>query len=321
LGQSKIKHQGFTVVEAIVAVALVAMLVLLVSGMMSNYLSLESQAEALHDLNYFHKDMKLYLGELSVCTNTFAPPINIAVNPSIANIKNANNVNIFSVGNWYSNNTINITGIKVQNYTNVSATLKRFEVEISYQSSRRIFDGSALKKLVYLNAVYAGGVFQNCYSDVGLAIDGIYLHTVAVADERVGDLIVKGDVTATSAVAADNYLQGSDRRLKENIAPLQVAKASFDVSGYQYKMKNSGQETYGVIAREVENLNPYLVSEMNNGFKAVKYTSLVPYFIEKIKMQKSDGQSVAKAVDHLDKKMSQLDIYLCQIKKRAEFCY
>ncbi len=83
-------------------------------------------------------------------------------------------------------------------------------------------------------------------------------------------------------------MNGSDRRLKENIVPL---KNSLDkilsLNGYSFDWKNDGRHDVGVIAQEVEKVFPDIVHESADThgkiYKSVEYGNLVAPIIEAIK--------------------------------------
>jgi hypothetical protein len=89
----------------------------------------------------------------------------------------------------------------------------------------------------------------------------------------------------------------SDKRLKENIKPLDSALDKvLQISGVEFDWKelteeekktihgNEGHDV-GVIAQEIEEVLPEVVTERDTGYKAVKYEKIVPLLIEAIKEQ------------------------------------
>ena len=81
----------------------------------------------------------------------------------------------------------------------------------------------------------------------------------------------------------------SDKRLKDNIIPI---KGALDIvnsmGGYKFDWNEEKQDTFkgkdvGVIAQEVKELVPEIVTEREDGMLAVKYEKLVPVLIEAIK--------------------------------------
>ena len=94
-----------------------------------------------------------------------------------------------------------------------------------------------------------------------------------------GDVVTKGDVIAYAS---------SDKRLKDNIKPIENALQKVEsIGGYTFDW-NDKQSTYegsdiGVIAQEIEAIAPELVTERETGYKAVKYDKLVAVLIESVK--------------------------------------
>jgi len=89
----------------------------------------------------------------------------------------------------------------------------------------------------------------------------------------------------------------SDKRLKENIKPLDSALDKvLKISGVEFDWKelteeekktihgNEGHDV-GVIAQEIEEVLPEVVTTRDTGYKAVKYEKIVPLLIEAIKEQ------------------------------------
>jgi hypothetical protein len=93
----------------------------------------------------------------------------------------------------------------------------------------------------------------------------------------------------------------SDRRLKDDLklidAPLdKVCK----LSGYTF-VWNNNQDTYevgkqdvGLVAQEVEEVLPEVVTERQNGYKAVNYEKVVPLLVESIKALKQEVEELKR---------------------------
>lgn len=127
------------------------------------------------------------------------------------------------------------------------------------------------------------------------AVDGGKIDTTA--DVQINSLGVgtaapttAGLIRATNDVVA---YYSSDERLKDNITPIENALEKVcKLGGYEFDWNNK-QDVYeghdiGVIAQEVEAVFPELVTDRDNGFKAVKYEKLVPTLIEAIKELKAE---------------------------------
>ncbi|MCF2492743.1 tail fiber domain-containing protein [Dyadobacter chenhuakuii] len=94
-----------------------------------------------------------------------------------------------------------------------------------------------------------------------------------------------------------NLIQTSDRRLKTKIQPFKSSLGKVNsLQGYHYnwedKTKDQTLQT-GLIAQEVEQVFPELVSTNKDGFKSVNYIGLVPHLIESVKELKSKTDEIA----------------------------
>jgi len=102
------------------------------------------------------------------------------------------------------------------------------------------------------------------------------------ASTTTGEIRATGDITA---------YYSSDARLKENIIPISNALEKVNqISGNTYNWKDGYDEIHshkgndiGVIAQEVEEILPQIVTNRDNGFKAVQYEKIIPLLIEAIK--------------------------------------
>lgn len=93
-----------------------------------------------------------------------------------------------------------------------------------------------------------------------------------------GNLSVSGSITASGNVTA--Y---SDERLKEDLMPTMGLSAVNAMNGYNYRMKATGDYSAGVIAQELLEVAPELVSQDDEGMMSVNYMGLTAYLIEAVK--------------------------------------
>ncbi len=115
----------------------------------------------------------------------------------------------------------------------------------------------------------------------------------SVAINTAGAIQAGGDVVA---------YYSSDIRLKNNITSISNPLDKLDrIGGYQFEWNNKGGEwltgtDYGVIAQEVEEVLPEVVTVRDNGYKAVKYEKIIPLLIEAIKELKSEVNDLREQV-------------------------
>ena len=120
------------------------------------------------------------------------------------------------------------------------------------------------------------------------------------ASGTAGRIDASGDVVAYST---------SDKNFKENIIPIQNALEKISkISGNTYDWKPELKEFHGfegndvgVIAQEIEEILPQLVTTRETGYKAVKYDKLVALLIEGIKEQQSQIHNLTLEVENLKK--------------------
>jgi len=119
------------------------------------------------------------------------------------------------------------------------------------------------------------------------------------------NLDVTGGVRATGDVVA---YYSSDKRLKDNIIRIEnpLEKVS-KIGGYTYDWNDKqntyevGSKDFGVIAQEIQEVLPELVTERDNGYLAVKYEKIVPLLIESIKELKQEIDDIKQKCDCLNK--------------------
>ena len=98
---------------------------------------------------------------------------------------------------------------------------------------------------------------------------------------------VSGEIRATADITA---FYSSDERLKENIKPIENSLGKISqISGNTFDwIKNDEVHSHegsdiGVIAQEIEAVLPELVTNRENGYKAVQYDKLTAVLIEAVK--------------------------------------
>ena len=122
------------------------------------------------------------------------------------------------------------------------------------------------------------------------------------------DISASGNITGSQIEASGDVIAfgSSDRRLKDNITPISEPLYKLSkVGGYTFDW-NDKQDAYkghdvGVIAQEIEEILPELVTTRGTGYKAVKYEKIVPLLIESIKELQEKVQQIEENCDCLNK--------------------
>ena len=115
--------------------------------------------------------------------------------------------------------------------------------------------------------------------------------TVAMSSNATigNDLTVSGDVVVSS-----------DARLKSNIVSLgSTLSRLLLIDGKTYTMKKDGKQKIGVLAQDIREVFPELVSEDENEMLAVNYQGLVPVLINALKEQDDKISRLENLVEKL----------------------
>ena len=113
-----------------------------------------------------------------------------------------------------------------------------------------------------------------------------------------------GEINASADIIA---FSSSDERLKENVTPISdpIEKLS-KIGGYEFDWKDNDECSHtghdvGVIAQEIEQVLPDIVTTRDSGYKAVKYEKLTALLIEVTKSQQAQIDELKRQVEQLSK--------------------
>jgi hypothetical protein len=99
-----------------------------------------------------------------------------------------------------------------------------------------------------------------------------------------------------SSVTAATINTTSDIRLKDNIRTFESAMdVVSQLRGVRFAWKETGVETVGLIAQEVEKVLPELIgTNADTGLKSVSYANMVAVLIEAVKELKAEIEELKK---------------------------
>ena len=100
-------------------------------------------------------------------------------------------------------------------------------------------------------------------------------------------LDVAGTGRFTSNLTGLGFFYSSDKTLKENAQRIETPLAKImKLEGISFNWKDSGKESLGLIAQDVEKVFPEIVNtEEETGLKSIEYAKLVAPLIEAVKEQ------------------------------------
>ena len=186
-------------------------------------------------------------------------------------------------------------------------TLSRFSAGIMAVEGKRVpvMDAASSADRI---PFYTGANTMSAGSS-GFTFDSANKHLVV---ERLNVGLSAGTNSTDGLIRAENDVIAyatSDKRLKENIRPIpwavdkvkQINGVYFDwipLSKEEEKTihGNKGQDI-GVIAQEIEEILPELVTIRDNGYKAVKYDKIVALLIEAIKEQQGEIDELKRKIN------------------------
>ena len=136
------------------------------------------------------------------------------------------------------------------------------------------------------------GVIEYDHAD-----DSMAFNTAATVHAKInssGTLTVAGDLVA--------YGSPSDKRLKENIKPIESALDKVSkLQGVTFNWKESGsilelKEDVGFIAQDVQKVIPELVRENKDGMLSMRHQGIAPILLEAIKELKAEIEELKKQI-------------------------
>lgn len=144
------------------------------------------------------------------------------------------------------------------------------------------------------------GLFQVplgvAYSTVGSSIRSYNSGNLWL--EVVSDVYVRGpENTGYKTIYAGNFVNSSSRRYKENIQPMMEEEArkvlDVEVVTFDYINKEDGTDCRGVIAEDVQNVIPSVVTLNQEGLpEGVNYSKFVPYLIKMVQELEKEVQTL-----------------------------
>ena len=130
-----------------------------------------------------------------------------------------------------------------------------------------------------------------------------YFNSAMIVGSGTAANTTNGKIVAANDVVA---FSSSDKRWKENVKPIDNALDKVSkIGGYEFDWKELTEEEkktqhsneghdIGVIAQEIEEVLPEVVTTRDNGYKAVKYEKIIPLLVEAIKELQAEVQELKK---------------------------
>lgn len=110
----------------------------------------------------------------------------------------------------------------------------------------------------------------------------------------------------TGEVSALDFNSTSDAALKQNISTISNASDIVGkLRGVSFEWKGTDQQGYGVVAQELENVVPSLVSINSDGSKSVRYNGLIGFLVESNKQLQEQIDMLTKRLDKITSELKE----------------
>lgn len=121
-----------------------------------------------------------------------------------------------------------------------------------------------------------------------------------------GAIIAGGDISSNGWMYASEFYLNSDVRYKDNIIELESVKDKLHfVPVHRYSMKDgSNDNAIGVIAQEVEEVFPELVTTKEDGYKSVNYRALSTVLWKIVQEQDKEIEDVKSRLARIEELLS-----------------
>ena len=144
------------------------------------------------------------------------------------------------------------------------------------------------------------------------------MRITSAGDVGIGTTTPAQKLQVVGNVQADGFITSSDARLKRNIAALQGIEIIKRLRGVRYQRHGSDREEFGLIAQEVEEHVPGLVTtDPATGLKAVRYQELIAPLIAGQQELNAMCEAHRSELETLKQELAQSQKWIAET--RAEF--
>jgi hypothetical protein len=136
-------------------------------------------------------------------------------------------------------------------------------------------------------------------------------HTGTVTGNVSSVTIVSSSINAntgvfTGQVSAQDFNSTSDAAFKQNISTiLNASDVVRKLRGVSFEWKGTDQQGYGVVAQELEDVVPSLVSTNSDGSKSVRYNGLIGFLLESNKQLQQQVDMLKKGLDKITSELKE----------------
>ena len=186
-------------------------------------------------------------------------------------------------------------------------TTGQFNTALGNNTLYNITTGSSNTSIGYSTSASSSAAINQTV--IGFQADGQADNSVVLGNSNVTAVYMAEDSGATiyagNATFNGDVVIQSDARLKSNIVSLgSTLPKILQIDGKSYAMK--GKQKIGVLAQDIQEVFPELVTEDDNEMLAVNYQGLVPVLINALKEQQSEIETYRDEVSELKEMVQKL---------------
>ena len=146
------------------------------------------------------------------------------------------------------------------------------------------------------------GTESSCFTatDMTWRLAGSDIYNTNSGNVGIGTNTPSQKLEINGNVLATRYYYTSDQRLKTNITPIRGLETITQLEGVRFNWIDSGKPSIGLIAQDVEQVLPELVStNPDTGIKAVEYANIVAPLIEAVKEQQREIEELQAMLESI----------------------
>lgn len=133
-----------------------------------------------------------------------------------------------------------------------------------------------------------------------------------------GNVTVSNNVTVGGNATADNYYHTSDRRLKDNIRPLEEGESIIArLKPVRFNWKKDDKTSFGFIAQEVEEILPEAIVTNDAGFKAMDYDMIIAPLVATLQVQQTQLAAQQQKIRHQQDTIRKLEYAVAELQNQG----
>ena len=147
---------------------------------------------------------------------------------------------------------------------------------------------------------YCDSLGSNCFvgTDNQWVESGNNLYVPDGIQVAIGASSTVYELEVGGPMAAGGYYNTSDQRLKTNITPIRGLETITQLEGVRFNWIDSGKPSIGLIAQDVEQVLPELVStNPDTGIKAVEYGAVVAVLVQALREQELELEQLRQEIE------------------------